>query len=275
MIVTLVDGARLAPDIEIAVPAGPVEDSNDATGDVPIVNDAVGWLVASDAVIMLSAFAVAGTTNDPTKPPVLFAVTGVTGVSVVALSLNVIACDGTKLRPVTLTVWPATPLDGDSEIADVVTVIVVCVPAESFAWNGNEPEGFAILNVPVIAPVAVDLITAGVVTTEVPSLIVKLNTLFGVKLVPDIVTVVPLEADDGVSVIPGATANVANGLLVPSVALTKNVPAADAGTLNVVLLKLPSARVVTVAGVVTSVTPLNLNVTACDGIRLLPDNPIV
>ena len=102
LIVTFVNGARLAPDIEIAVPAGPVDVSNDATGVVPIVKLAFGELVPSDAIMVSSALAVAGTTNLPINPPVVLAVTADTGVSDVLLSLNVIACDGTTLVPVTV-----------------------------------------------------------------------------------------------------------------------------------------------------------------------------
>jgi len=83
---------------------------------------AFGALTVSDAVIVSSALAVAGTTNLPINPPVELAVTADTGVRVVALSLNVIACNGMKLRPVTVTVCPSTPLDGDSVIPAVVTV---------------------------------------------------------------------------------------------------------------------------------------------------------
>ena len=64
--------------------------------------------------------------------------------------------------------------------------------------------------------------------------------------------------------------NIAVGLFVPSDASTVLLPPAVAGTLNVTLLKLPAADAVTVAGVVGSATLLNLNVTACDGIKLEP-----
>ena len=52
LIVTFVNGARLAPDIEIAVPAGPVDVNKEATGLVVTVNIAVGLFVPSDVVIV-------------------------------------------------------------------------------------------------------------------------------------------------------------------------------------------------------------------------------
>ena len=105
LMVTLVDGARLLPDIEIAVPAGPVDDNNEAVGVVPIVNDCTGALLPSDALMLFSAFAVAGTTKVAVKPPVELAVTaaGVV-VSAVLLSVNLIGFVGIKLSPVILTV---------------------------------------------------------------------------------------------------------------------------------------------------------------------------
>jgi hypothetical protein len=72
--------------------------------DVLIVNGAYALLVPSVALIMLSALADTGTTKLPVKLPLVSDVTAATGVSVVELSLNVIACVGIKLIPVTLTV---------------------------------------------------------------------------------------------------------------------------------------------------------------------------
>ena len=70
--------------------------------------------------------------------------------------------------------------------------------------------------------------------------------------------------------------NIVVGLFVPSDASTVLLPLrAVAGTLNVTPLKLPAADAVTVAGVVGSATPLNLNVTACDGIKLEPETVTV
>jgi hypothetical protein len=77
-------------------------------------------------------------------------------------------------------------------------------------------------------------------------------------------------------VIPGITVNATDGLFVPSVALTLNVPASDAGTLNAALEKPPVELVVTVAGtVVRAVVGPNLNVIVFDGARWMPDTEIV
>ena len=106
LIVTFVNGARLAPDIEIAVPAGPVDVNKEAIGLVVIVNVAIGLFVPSDASTVLLPPAVAGTLNvTPLKLPAADAVT-VAGVvaSGDPLNVNVTACDGTKLEPETVTV---------------------------------------------------------------------------------------------------------------------------------------------------------------------------
>jgi hypothetical protein len=181
-----------------------------------------------------------------------------------------------------LTVWPATPFDDDSVIADVVTLKVADVDDVSFATSVVGPAGILIiLNVPVITPPAAalpDVTFVGVVTRAVPSLIVKLNVLLGVKLVPDNVTVVPLGPDAGDSVIAEATVNDVVALLEPSVALTGNVPrSVSDGTLNVTPEKPPVELVLAAAGVVVTDLEPKLNVTllVADGRKLFPDTVIV
>jgi hypothetical protein len=156
-------------------------------------------------------------------------------------------------------------------------VIVVDVPAESFAWNGNAPvNGLIIVYVPVKPPVVDDLITDGVVTIFAPSLTVKWNVLLALNPEPVNDIVVPLAADAGVSVIAEAIWNDVDPLLIASVALTMYVCIpGSAGTLNDAVEKPPVELVVTVDGVVVRAAPLNLNVIAFDGAKWMPDTEIV
>ena len=102
--VTACDGTKFMPVILTVWPIMPLLVSSEIVGAVLIVKSAVGVFVPSVAEIMFSAAADDGTIKDATNPPVALDVTAATGVSVVALSLNVIACVGTKLSPATLTV---------------------------------------------------------------------------------------------------------------------------------------------------------------------------
>jgi hypothetical protein len=112
-----------------------------------------------------------GTVNVALNAPVALAVT-VAGVVVTVAPLNLIvtACDGTALVPVTVTVWPGTPVDVDNVIAACVTVNVALVV--SFAKNvaiRGDPKNGTLNVVLVIVPVADDLTgDAGTVTRDVP-----------------------------------------------------------------------------------------------------------
>ena len=98
------DGAKLTPDVEIVLPTALLVELSVIVGVTPNVNVVVGEFVPSDANTVLLPPADAGTTNDPLKVPLASDVTGATGVSVTPLNLNVIACDGIKVKPVTLIV---------------------------------------------------------------------------------------------------------------------------------------------------------------------------
>ena len=71
--------------------------------DVPTLNVVVGVFVPSSAVTLLNSAGDAGTLSVAVNPPVELDVTvaGVDGI-VTPLNLNVIACDGTTLVPVTV-----------------------------------------------------------------------------------------------------------------------------------------------------------------------------
>ena len=71
----------------------------------PIVNGVVGLFVPSVALTKLCVVAVDGTVNDAKNVPLASDITDAGFVvSVVALNFSAIACNGTKLEPVTLTV---------------------------------------------------------------------------------------------------------------------------------------------------------------------------
>jgi hypothetical protein len=191
LIVTLVNGRRLEPDIESAVPAGPVDDNKEAVGVVPAANAAPAVLTVSDAVTMLLPVAVVGTVNALLNVPVAVTGTVTVGANATLLNLIVAVLPGIKWVPVTVTDWPATPLDVDSEIAGVVTVNAadaICVPSDTATVPIPDGDpGTVNLTLTGIPPADVDVTVTGDVVTGVP-LNVNVSTCVAAKLVPDTVT---------------------------------------------------------------------------------------
>lgn len=116
---------------------------------------------------------------------------------------------------------------------------------------------------------AIEVVTVvGAVTTVAPLKVIE-TTDVPAKPLPATVTVIPAGPEVGVSVIAGVTVNVADGVLVPSEAVTVWAPAVAVGTVKVAE-KLPAAFVVTVAGAVVCVAPANFIVMVASGMKLVP-----
>jgi hypothetical protein len=163
--------------------------------------------------------AVVGTVNALLNVPVAVTGTVTVGANATLLNLIVAVLPGIKWVPVTVTDWPATPLDVDSEIAGVVTVNAadaICVPSDTATVPIPDGDpGTVNLTLTGIPPADVDVTVTGDVVTGVP-LNVNVSTCVAAKLVPDTVTDVPLGPVVGDSVIPDVTVNCVVWLFVPS-----------------------------------------------------------
>jgi hypothetical protein len=157
-------------------------------------------------------------------------------------------------EPDIVTVVPTGPDVGDNVSDDVTVNVAVAVLVPSLASTVWEPavEAGTVNVTPENDPEAPVVTVAGVVVSGTPSY-VNVTVWEAPKPEPDIVTVVPTAPDVGDNLADDVTVNVADGVLVPSLATTVWEPAVEAGTVNVQPDRLPDVFVVHVPPSVSAV----------------------
>jgi hypothetical protein len=209
----------------------------------------------------LPAVAALGTVIVAEKVPELLAII-VAGVVATVFESNFIAtlAFAVKPDPATVTVLPVAPEVGDNVTLAVEDTLMIADPvmvpsvADTVWLPAVVPEGIA--KVALKVPDELVVMVAGFVATVLLSNFTVI-VLLAPKAEPDTVTVVPTIPEVGDKVTIATTVNVADAVLVPSLAVTVWLPPeAVEGTVKEAV-KLPVELEVTVEGFVVTLAPSN------------------